>query len=508
MSRPDPQTPTSTPPLTLAAVDLGSNSFHMVVMRQSDAGLQVMDRIREPVRLASGLQADKTLSAEAQQRAIECLGRFGQILRGIPASQTRVVGTNTLRRLKQSSAFLLEAEKALGRPVEIISGVEEARLIYSGVSHGLTGVDEKRLVVDIGGGSTELIVGKGARPRLMESVHMGCVSHTQRFFADGQINAERLSRARRAAAAEVDFLEKRYREKGWQRAVGSSGSVRSVWRVAAELGFGDDHISREGLEGVYKALKGCARIKDIKFDGLRDDRRAVFVGSVTVLAGVFDTLGIERMDVSDRALREGAIYDLIGRISDGDVREKSVRFIGSRFTVDEQQARRVEQVAQRLFTCVAKDWGLDVGTDWPYLHWASALHELGLAISHSGFHKHGAYVLAKADMHGFSRRDQLILAALVRVHRGRLAREIFAELPSPWQQKGLHLALLLRIAVLLCRSRQDVPALGSIELETRAQRLTLRLPADWLALHPLTEADVETEAGRLSGLGWKLKLAS
>ncbi len=508
MSQSDSFSQTPNEPLTLAAVDLGSNSFHMVVMRQSEAGLQVMDRVREPVRLASGLQPDKTLNLETQQRAIECLGRFGQILRGIPVAQTRVVGTNTLRRLKQSSAFLLEAEKALGRPVEIISGVEEARLIYTGVSHGLVGTDEKRLVVDIGGGSTELIVGKGAKPRLMESVHMGCVSHTQRFFGDGNITPERLGRARRSAAAEIDFLEKRYRDRGWERAIGSSGSVRSVWRVAAEMGFGDDHVSREGLEGVIKALKGMSRIKDIKYDSLREDRRAVFVGSATVLAGIFDALGIERMDVSDRALREGAIYDLVGRISDGDVREKSVRNIASRFTVDEQQARRVEQVSKRLFSCAAKEWDLNLECDWPYLHWASALHELGLAISHSGFHKHGAYVLAKADMHGFSRRDQMILAALVRVHRGRLAREVFADLPAPWNDKGLYLALLLRISVLLCRSRQDIPALESVQLEAKGQRLTLRLPADWLALHPLTEADVETEAGRLANLGWKLKLAS
>lgn len=508
MSRSAPLNRQPGEPLTFAAVDLGSNSFHMVVMRQSDAGLQVVDRVREPVRLAAGLQADKTLHPDTQQRALDCLNRFGQILRGIPAAQTRVVGTNTLRRMKQSSAFLREAEKALGRPLEVVSGVEEARLVYAGVTHGMNGSDEKCLVVDIGGGSTELIIGKGRKPRLMESVHMGCVSHTQRFFADGAISAEQLNRARRAAAAEIDFLGRRYRDRGWARAIGSSGSVRSVWRVAAELGYGDDHISRAGLEGIFKALKGLSRIKDIKYTGVREDRRAVFVGSVTVLAGIFDELDIDRMDVSDRALREGAIYDLMGRNSDGDVREKSVRNIVSRFTVDEQQAARVEQVAERLFRCVAKAWDLDADTDWPYLRWACTLHELGLAISHSGFHKHGAYVLEKADMHGFSRRDQLIIAALVRVHRGRLAREVIADLPSPWPLKGLYLALLLRISVLLCRSRQDIPALASIELEARNQRLHLCLPADWLARHPLTEADVEAEAARLSNLGWKLKLAS
>ncbi|MEN8719789.1 MAG: Ppx/GppA family phosphatase, partial [Oceanococcaceae bacterium] len=296
-------------PLTLAAVDLGSNSFHMVVMRQSEAGLQVVDRVREPIRLASGLQKDKTLDAETRQRALECLSRFGQILRGIPVQQIRVVGTNTLRRMRQSSSFLRDAEAALGRPVEVISGVEEARLIYTGVVHGLAEDAERRLVVDIGGGSTELIIGKGGQPRLMESVHMGCVSFTQRFFGDGKITADRLLKARRAAAAEIDFLERGYRAMGWERAIGSSGSVRSVWRVAADLGCGDDHISPAGIEAVHKALRGIGKIKDIRFEGLREDRRAVFPGSFAVLAGVFDALGVTHMDVSDRALREGAIYD-------------------------------------------------------------------------------------------------------------------------------------------------------------------------------------------------------
>lgn len=490
----------------LAAVDLGSNSFHMVVVRQTDAGLYVEDRVREPVRLASGLQADKSLDEKTQQRALECLGRFGQILRGIPAQHIRVVGTNTLRRMQQSSAFLRAAEKALGCPVEVISGVEEARLIYEGVAHDLVGVDEKRLVVDIGGGSTELIVGTGMRPKQMESVHMGCVSFTQRYFADGKISPRQLMRARRAAAAEIEFLEARYRNFGWQRAIGASGSVRSVWRVAQELGFGADHISLDAIDAIHGKLSKLSELRDIKFSGLREDRRAVFAGSFSVLAGIFDALYIERMEISDRALREGVIYDLIGRNSDHDIREKTVQRMMSRFGIDTEQATRVERVARRLFDCVADKWGLSAETEWPPLRWAAALHELGLVISHSGFHKHGAYMLAKADMHGFSRRDQLIVAALVRVHRGRMANETFADLPSPWSELGMNVALILRLAVLLCRSRQALPQLDDIQLEVSKKRIILHLPPNWLEQHPLTEADVDVETGRFADAGWKLKL--
>ena len=500
-----PPSENQTEPLTLAAVDLGSNSFHMVVMRQSGAGLQVVDRVREPVRLAAGLRPDKSLEPATRARALACLERFGQILRTIPPGQLRVVGTNTLRRLGTQTPFLREAEAALGHPVEVISGVEEARLIYGGVTHGLPGGDERRLVVDIGGGSTELIIGRGGQPQLMESVHMGCVTWTQRFFADGKITARRLQKARLAAAAELEFLGVRYRRAGWDRAIGASGSVRSVWRVAAELGHGEDHLSRAGIEAVQAKLAETGRLERIAYQGLREDRQAVFVGSFVVMAGVFDALGIKALEVSDRALREGAIYDLLGRLQDEDVRDQSARQISERFAVDLEQADRVGQVAGRLFDCVAEVWGLDAERDRPYLLWASQLHEIGLAISHAGFHKHGAYVLAKADMHGFSRRDQLILAALVRVHRGRLARNLLADLPEPWPERAFSLALLLRLAAMLCRAREALP-LQKLRLDCKGNLLRLRLPEDWLDEHPLTIADVEAEAARWQGLGWKLQL--
>ena len=497
---------TADEPLTLAAVDLGSNSFHMVVMRQSGAGLQVLDRIREPVRLASGLGPDKRLTPAVEARALQCLERFGQVLRGIPAAQVRVLGTNTLRRLGPAAPFIRAAERALGKPVEVISGVEEARLIYGGVVHALNGQDERRLVVDIGGGSTELIVGQGQRPELMESVHMGCVTWTQRYFADGKITARRLQRARLAAAAELDFLEARYRRAGWARGIGASGSVRSVWRVAAELGHGDDHLSAAGLEAVGEALAERGRIDKVAFEGLREDRQPVFIGSWCVLAGVFDALRLKRMDVSDRALREGIIYDLLGRLQDADVRESSAQQMAERFAVDGAQAERVWQMARHLFEQVARDWGLSRREHLPYLRWACRLHELGLAISHAGFHKHGAYVLAKADMHGFSRRDQMLVAALVRVHRGRLARGVLDELPGDWPQHALALALLLRLAVVLCRARCEIEGVEALRLSGTREALRLTLPPDWLQRYPLTVADVEAEGERLSAQGLGLAL--
>jgi exopolyphosphatase / guanosine-5'-triphosphate,3'-diphosphate pyrophosphatase len=487
----------------VAAVDLGSNSFHLVVAREQGPELQVLDRLREPVRLAAGLDDAKQLSAAAQQRALECLQRFGQRLAGIPRDRVRVVGTKTLRKLRHSAEFVRAAEKALGHDVEIISGLEEARLVYAGVTHGFAG-PPRRLVVDIGGGSTEIIVGRGAEPRLMESVALGCVVHTQRFFDDGEITEKRFRKARIAARVELEFLEDRYRKAGWDVAVGSSGTVRGAWRVMRARGWAEDEITAAGLEKTVELLIETGRIDRIDYPDLRDDRRAVFAGGLAVLAGVFDTLRIERLATSENALREGVLYDLLGRLTDRDIRAETLAALAQRYGVDVPHAADVEATALKLLEPVLDDWKLDKKASRQLLGWAARLHECGLAIAHAGYHKHSEYILRNADLAGFSQTQQRLLAALVRLHRGKFAPAAWADLPEPWAEPIQRLAVLLRVAVLLHRSRAP-GARPRIGLKAGRRSLELQFPRGWLDEHPLTAADLELEADYLADEDVKLK---
>jgi exopolyphosphatase/guanosine-5'-triphosphate,3'-diphosphate pyrophosphatase len=489
----------------VAAVDLGSNSFHLVVAREQGAELQVLDRLREPVRIAAGLDAEKKeLNAGAQERALACLERFGQRLAGIPRRRVRVVGTNTLRRLRKSPEFFKAAQKALGHPIEVISGVEEARLVYAGVTHGLA-APARRLVVDIGGGSTELVIGRGAETRLLESVALGCVTHTRRFFEDGEITEKRFRKARIAARVELEFLEDRYRKAGWEVAIGSSGTVRGAWRVMRARGWAEEDITRDGLEKTVDLLIETGHSDKIDYADLREDRRAVFAGGLAVLAGVFDSLKVDRMLTSENALREGVLYDLVGRLTDRDIRSDTIGALAQRYGVDVPHAADVEATALKLLEAVLDDdWKLDRKDSRQLLGWAARLHECGLAVAHAGYHKHSEYLLRHADLPGFSQSEQRLLAALVRLHRGKFSGVAWADLPEDWAEPIQRLAVLLRIAVLLHRARVE-RARPRIQMAAGKRSLDLTFPKNWLEEHPLTAADLELEADYLKAVDFKLK---
>ncbi|HEX4895992.1 MAG TPA: Ppx/GppA phosphatase family protein [Solimonas sp.] len=490
----------------VAAVDLGSNSFHMLVARVEAGQLQIVDRLREPVRLAAGLDADKRLKPDAALRALACLQRFGQRLRGIPRERVRAVGTNTLRRLRRGTDFQAAAEAALGHPIEIIAGLEEARLVYGGVTHGMGRHKPRRLVVDIGGGSTELIIGQGPRPRLMESVALGCVVHTQRFFEDGEITPARFKRARLAARVELEFLERRYRRAGWDLAIGSSGTIRGIWRVATAEGWSEQDLTRDALEQVIDATLMRSHVQEIDFAALREDRRPVFVGGLAVLAGVFDSLAIKRMETSERALREGLVYDLIGRLANHDVRDESVAAMARRYAVDLRQAADLQRTALKILEQVGPAWDLDLPHARRFIAWAAQLHEVGLVITHNGYHKHGDYILRNSDLQGFSQTDQRLLAALVRLHRGKFALDTLDELPTIWVEPVRRMAMVLRLAYLLHRSR--TPALRP-PIRVAATRRGIDLgftQKRWLERHPLTLADLEREVEYLAATQMRLKL--
>ncbi len=478
---------------TVAAVDLGSNSFHLIVARPRDGDLQILDRLREMVRLASGLDEKNQLSSEARERALECLARFGQRLRNLPPGSVRIVGTNTLRKARGSDEFIAEAEELLGHPIEVIAGREEARLIYLGVSHSLAEAGGRHLVVDIGGGSTELITGERFEPREMESLYMGCVSYSRRFFTDGVVSAEAWARARTAALLELRGVRSLYR-KGWQDAVGASGTIKAVGAIANAMGWCAQGISREALDKLGAALVEAGHVDKLQLDGLKPERLPVIAGGTAVLSAIFEALEIEQMQVSDWALREGLIYDLMGRISHEDVRERTIGALMSRFDVDVEQAELVEATALELHRRVAADWGLADEAAAEDLGWAARTHELGLAVAHGGYHKHGAYLLENADLAGFSRNEQQLLALLVRGHRRKLPMTELKALSKPLRERSLRLLLLLRLAVLLRRGRGG-EALPEFSVKASDDGLEIHFEEGWLDGRPLNRADLEREAG-------------
>ncbi|WP_369692028.1 exopolyphosphatase [Spiribacter salilacus] len=489
----------------VAAIDLGSNSFHMIVARQEGDGLRVVDRLRESVRLAAGLNKKKQLDDDCRERALACLERFGQRVDGLPPANVRAVGTNTLRQLRRAGDFLEQAEQALGHSIQVISGYEEARLIYLGVAHSIADEAGQRLVIDIGGGSTELIIGEHFQPRVMESLHMGCVSTTQRHFADGLINSAQLRRARIAAEQELEPIADRYRKQGWDRVVGASGTIRAIARCLELQGWAAGEIHLEGLKQLSAALRQFDSVKAIDLKGISPARAEVLPGGLAVLMGIFEQLGIKRMEVADGALREGLLFDLVGRIHHEDVRMASVVALARRYHCDPLQAERVGRSAEHLRQKAAKAWGLDKGPFADLLSWAAQIHEVGLDISHSQFHKHGAYIVAHTDLAGFTRDEQQMLAALVRVHRRKFSQSVFSEFAERWQTPLARLAVILRLAVALHRARAvEVPSTLSLRVEGNA--LQLRLPADWLAGHPLLEADLAEEADMLAAAGFNLSV--
>jgi exopolyphosphatase/guanosine-5'-triphosphate,3'-diphosphate pyrophosphatase len=491
----------------MAAVDLGSNSFHMVVARNQHGEPSIVDRLREMVRLASGLDEQGALDAASQERALACLRRFGQRLRDMRAHQVRVVGTNTLRRARNAEAFLVKAEEALGHPVDVISGIEEARLIYLGVSHHTDSTDGGSLVIDIGGGSTELIIGEGYDPQHLESLYVGCVGVSRAHFHDGKLSAKRFERARFAVSLELRPVAATFRRRGWKRAIGSSGTVRAARDIAQELKLADGSVTLSAVEAIIGEMIKARRIEDLQLPGLGPERAPVFAGGIAILAELMSTLKIERLDISSGALREGLLYDMLGRLHDQDARERSIRGMQRRYGVDLEQAGRVETTAAALLDQVARGWQL---TDQRYrqlLVWAARLHEVGLDIAHARYHHHGGYLIANSDLPGFVRLEQQLIASLVTLHRRKLDDPFLDALPSSWRAPMFKLVVLLRVATLLHRSRSpsDLPPIG---LAPGKESLELKFPQRWLDDNPLTAADLEQEEGWLRARGFELKLAN
>lgn len=484
----------------LAAIDLGSNSFHMVVARPDRGELRIQERRSEKVQLGAGLDARNRLTEDIQKRALAALKRFAERIAGMPDGSVRIVGTNALRQAQNAEAFIARAQKLLGHPIEIIAGREEARLIYLGVAHTLADDSGRRLVIDIGGGSTEFIVGERFEPLVTESLHMGCVSYARRFFPRGTITPERFEAAYTAARQELLPVRAALAGAGWHSAVGASGSIKAVQTVIETLGWSLEGITASSLDRLCRRVAKAPHVDSLRLPGLEESRQGIFVPGLAILSAAFDSLGIAHMTHSPGALREGALYDLIGRYRHEDVRDRTVQSLMRRNHVDEAHAQRVAKTALALFDQMARRWQLDVD-DRELLRWASLLHEIGQDISHSNFQKHGAYVIQHADLPGFSRQEQKMMAVLVRNHRRKFSVEALIDISVDLHQRTLRLCVLLRLAVALHHGRNE-KRLPKLLLRERRDALELFVPANWAHSRSLTLADLEQEAGYLQGAGF------
>jgi exopolyphosphatase/guanosine-5'-triphosphate,3'-diphosphate pyrophosphatase len=487
----------------VAAIDLGSNSFHMVVAWREQGGLQIQESLSEKVQLGAGLDAENKLTDDAQAKAFECLGRFAERTSGIPRGMVRVVGTNTLRVARNARAFLRSAEEILGHDIEIVAGREEARLIYLGVSHHLADSDQRRLVVDIGGGSTEIIIGERFESVETESLHMGCVSYTGRFFGNGMVTEKSFDKAVTSARPEVLSIDANYRRIGWQDAIGASGTVKAIAQVCEENGWSESGISLDALQKLRKRIIKEGAIDGLVLKGLRADRASIFPAGVTILLAIFEQLELEQMSVASGALREGLLYDLIGRFSHEDVRERSIEALMTRHHVEADQAIRVSDSAQFFYHQVAADWQIDEDECLDILRWGALLHEVGLSVSHSQFHKHGAYLALNSDLPGFSKQEQLMVAMMIRGHRRKIPLSAFEEIPAEVRDQQLRLCMLLRVAARLHHARTD-KTLPQITAAAKGTMLKLTFPDEWLAGHPLTMADFEQEQEYFNSAGYTL----
>ncbi|GAB2887172.1 exopolyphosphatase [Uliginosibacterium flavum] len=462
-----------------------------------------LDNLKEPVRLAAGLGADKMLDAASQARALEALRRFGERLRGFPGEGVRAVATNALRVAKNSPEFLIEAEEALGFPIEVIAGREEARLIYVGVAHTLPDSAQQQLVVDIGGGSTEFIIGRNFESLQLESLYMGCVSYTLRYFPNGVIERGAMKEAEMAARAQLEAISHAYRETGWDIAVGSSGSAKALCDVLEMNSLSEGGITRDGLEKLRALMLRAGHIDNLRLEGLKSDRLPVFAGGFAIMSALFKEFELEHMVYSDGALRLGVLYDLLGRYHRHDLRDATVNNFVRRYQADAAHARRVADTALRLLAPLLAGEDEELReSECRFLEWAALLHEIGQSVAHSSYHKHTAYILANADMPGFSRMDQGRLARIALAHRGKLER---VQALDPHSHDWL-LILCLRLAAIMHRSRA---ARGEVPLRLEREKsggFLVVLPQSWLQNAPLTAAALHDEEQHWGRLGRPLKL--
>ncbi|MDO8863215.1 Ppx/GppA phosphatase family protein [Haliea sp. E1-2-M8] len=488
----------------LAAVDLGSNSFHLIVARVEHGEMRPVEVLAEKVQLGAGL-VDNRLSPEAIERGLDCLARFAQMLGSVEAERIRVVGTNALRVADNRREFTRPAQQILGAPVDVVYGREEARLVYLGVAHSLADDAQSRLVIDIGGGSTELIIGQRFEPQHLESLQMGCVSYSDTCFPGGKLSKDNYRHAYNRARLEVSHIRYHFHSGHWAECVGSSGTLQAIEAVLASQGWSDGGgINRKGLEKLEKRLLRFKRFDNIALAGLSSQRRNVIAAGVAIASAMFDELGIKQMRTSRGALREGVIYDLMGRFSHEDVRERTINALMQRYGVDTAMAELMARRARTLFNATRSGWKLR-GTDGDLLQRTALAHEIGMAISHKHYQRHSAYLLLNTDLPGFSQEEQEQMALLAATQRGKLDGPAWAAVADSERPRLLRLITLIRLA-LIFKYVEQLEALPDFAVAPDADGLRLEFPAGWLAQHPLTAQELQLEQAVLAKQGLALAI--
>ena len=492
-------------PQEFAAVDLGSNSFHMVVARVVNGALQVLSRLKQRVHLADGLDSKNMLSQESMERGLSCLALFAERLQGFSPDNVSIVGTHALREAANAQEFLRRAAEIIPYPIEIISGHEEARLIFMGVEHTQPEKGSK-LVIDIGGGSTELVIGENFEPILVESRRMGCVSFAQQFFPNGEISELNFKRARLAAAQKLETLSWEYRIYGWDFALGASGTIKATHEILVAMGEKDGLITPERLNMLRDQILQFKHFKAISLPGMPEDRQSVLVPGLAILCGIFDALAIKTLGLSDGALREGVLYEMEGRFRHQDIRIRTALSLASHYNIDREQARRVRETTEQLYLqWAAQNPSLVHPQLEAILKWAAMLHEVGLGINHSGMQRHSAYILQHSNLPGFNQEQQLLLSLMVRLQRKALKLEELPRFNLFKKKQYLPMVQLLRLATLLNNQRQATTFPTTLRLHTDDNYWTLTFPEGYFGLNTLVQLDLEREQAFWQDVtGWKL----
>lgn len=483
-----------------AAIDLGSNSFHMLVVREVSGSIQTVARIKRKVRLAAGLDKNNQLSAEAMTRGWDCLKLFSEQLQDIPTEQIRVVATATLRLAANAADFLLTAQQILGCPVNVISGEEEARLIYQGVAH-TTGGSDKRLVVDIGGGSTELATGDGSHASVLFSLSMGCVTWLERFFNDRHLARENFAAAEQAARDMIRPIVAPLRAQGWEACVGASGTVQALQEIMVAQGM-DERITLSKLQQLKQRAIQCGKLEELEIEGLTLERALVFPSGLSILIAVFQELGIESMTLAGGALREGLVYGMLHLPVDRDIRSRTLQNIQRRFSIDVEQAARVRQLAEGFFRQVSAAWKLDQHCRELLLS-ACAIQEIGLSVDFRYAPQHAAYLVRHLDLPGFTPAQKKLLACLLQNQSGNIDLAMLTQQNALPPRLAERLCRLLRLAIIFSSRRRD-DTLPAVRLQASDDELRLSLPSGWLAAHPLRAELLEQESHYQSYVHWPL----
>jgi exopolyphosphatase / guanosine-5'-triphosphate,3'-diphosphate pyrophosphatase len=489
----------------IAAVDLGSNSFHLVVARIIDGDIQLLHREKQRVQLAQGLNEHFVLNEEAIERGLNALRQFADTLAPFAPDSVRVIATFTLRRAKNAATFIRRAKSIFPFPIEIISGQEEARIIYQGVAH-FEHFTTKRLVIDIGGGSTEFVIGCGQQPLSLSSRNIGCVSYGNDYFSQGRISEKRFNRAILHAEQELEHIANQFKNIGWQQAVGTSGTVKAVRDIIVALGFSSNSIELDHLEALKDHFLQYTNCSELMIPGLSEDRKLLICSGLAILIAAFKQLQIQRLDYIDAALREGILYEMSDRLQHVDIRQQSVASMQRRYDIDMAQANRVSRTALALFKQVRSRWQLQQ-EHANALEWAANLFEVGLHINSSSVQKHSAYILQNANLPGFNQEQQLLVATLVRFHRRKIRAEEIPNFSLFQLSQVVNLIVLLRLAILLNQKRRD-DFLPDISISGSAQQLHLHIQPDWLEQQSLLVAYLHSEQKQLRKIAFTLECSN